>query len=117
MSSFLRLTTAVSTAVLAVCAVVVTVHLLSGGAVVRVEQLRTFDALELSTSVAARVKEQYPGTGLDWTSSPPPCPASVAIKEGVTFTCTFRDDDKSRKVRVVVKDTLSGELEVGAPTS
>ncbi|MEU4444553.1 DUF4333 domain-containing protein [Actinosynnema sp. NPDC050801] len=116
MSSFLRLTTAVSTAVLAVCAVVVTVHLLSGGAV-RVEQLRTFDALELSTSVAARVKEQYPGTGLDWTSSPPPCPASVAIKEGVTFTCTFRDDDKSRQVRVVVKDTLSGELEVSAPTS
>ncbi|MDT7785516.1 MAG: hypothetical protein QOF58_3935 [Pseudonocardiales bacterium] len=115
----LRAVTALSTTVTAVCAVAVAVHLISTDMTVRVEQLRTFDSVELSSNVADLVREQYPDSGVNgWSRDFPPCTGSVAIKEGVTFTCTFTSskDGRKKKVRVVVKDTFSGELEVGAPT-
>jgi hypothetical protein len=84
-----------------------------------VEQLRTFDRKELSRDVYDLAMERYPDSGVSgWTGDLPPCPGSVAIKEGVTFTCTFTSTKTGQKarVRVVVKDTFSGELEVAAPT-
>lgn len=115
----LRAVTAVSTAVTAVCAVAVAFHLILTDVTVRVEQLRTFDRKELSSDVYDQVMERYPHSGVTgWTGDSPPCPGSVAIKEGATFTCTFTvtKSGQRAKVRVVVKDTYSGELEVAAPT-
>ena len=119
MQTYLRAVTALSAVVTAACAVAVAFHLISTDMTVRVEQLRTFDRMELSREVYALVSKQYPNSGLGgWSSDAPPCPPSVAIKEGVTFTCTFTyaDNGKGKKVPVLVKDTFSGELEVGAPT-
>ena len=115
----LRAVTAVSTAVTAVCAVAVASYLISTDVTVRVEQLRTFDRKELSRDVYDQVVERYPNSGVNgWSADLPPCPGSVAVKEGVTFTCTFTfsKTGTTHKVRVVVKDTYSGELEVSAPT-
>jgi hypothetical protein len=120
MSTFLRAVMALSTAVTAVCAVVLTVHFTSADTGVQVDQLRTFDSKELAYRVFWQIAEQNPGLGLRMSSAPDmpmrECPPGVAIKRGVTFTCTFDHDGKRLKVRVVVKDTYSGELEVGTPT-
>lgn len=118
MQTYSRAVTALSAAVTAACAVAVAFHLISTDMTVRVEQVRTFDRVELSREVYDLMVEQYPNSGLDgWSSDALPCPPSVAIKEGVTFTCTFTytKDGQKKKVPVLVKDTYSGELEVGAP--
>jgi hypothetical protein len=120
MLTFLRAATALATVVTAVCAVVLTLHLTSADTAVRVDQLRTFDSKELTYRVYRLVTEQYPGTGLSLSSTEGmpmvECPIGVAIKEGVTFTCTFNAHSGRRKVRVFVKDAYSGELEVSEPT-
>ncbi|MCC8249590.1 DUF4333 domain-containing protein [Saccharothrix luteola] len=119
MPIYLRVTMALSAVVTAVCAVVLTVAVLSGNATVRLEQLRTFDRMELSHKVFDQLHEQHPDTGITgWSGGEDsaPCPGHIAIKEGVTFTCTFIDDGRERKVRVYIKDTDSGDLEVGPPS-
>jgi hypothetical protein len=117
MSTFLRAVTALSAAVTAVCAVVLTLHLTLADSSVRVEQLRTFDAVSLSRTVFNALAERRTGLGLTMNSDNPPCPATVAIKEGVRFTCTFTIHDGTKMtVPAIVKDTYSGELEVGTPT-
>ncbi len=117
MPIYSRVVTAVSAVVTAVSAVVLAVVVMSGNATVRVEQLRTFDRLELSNTVWDQVRERYPDSGVGgWSRDDPPCPGSVAIKEGVRFACTFENDGKKRTVPVYVKDTYSGEVEVSAPT-
>lgn len=118
MPIYLRVTMALSAVVTAVCAVVLTVAVLSGNATVRVENLRTFEPVDLSGEVLDLLGERYPGSGVSgFDHDAPPCPASVAIKEGVTFTCTFRGESGRRMdVAVRVTDTYSGALEVGEPT-
>ena len=119
MPIYLRVTMALSAVVTAVCAVVLTVAVLSGNATVQLEQLRTFDRMELSDKVFDQLREQHPDSGITgWSGgdSSAPCPGHIAIKEGVTFTCTFIDDGRERKVRVHIKDTDSGDLEVGPPS-
>lgn len=116
MQTYSHAVTALSAVVTAACAVAVAFHLISTDMTVRVEQVRTFDRVELSGEVYDLVVEQYPNAGLGgWSGNEPPCPPSVAIKEGVTFTCTFTNNGKKKKVPVLVKDTYSGKLEVGAP--
>lgn len=113
MPTFLRAATALSAVVTALCAVVLTVVVVSGHATVPVEQLRTFDQAVLADTVFDQVWEKYPDSGI---SGPRTCPGHVAVKEDVTFTCTFGESRNAKKVRVRVVDTYSGELEVGAPT-
>ncbi len=118
MPTSLRLVVVLSTAVTAICATVLTIALISGNASVRLEQLRTFDRLELSAAVLDLVVDQYPDSGINgFDHGSPPCPASVAIRSGVTFTCTFMGNGLERKVPVTVKDTYSAELEIGAPNT
>lgn len=114
MPIFLRAVTALSTAVTAICAVTVAVLLISTNMTVRVEQLRTFDRAELSKEVMDLVVEQHPNSSIGWSGTPP-CPPSVAIQEGVKFTCAFTSNGQKKKVPVLVKDTYSGELEISAP--
>ncbi|MFE9748383.1 hypothetical protein ACFYOT_26050 [Saccharothrix saharensis] len=117
MPTLLRVVTALSAVVTAVCAVVVAVVVVSGNAVVRVEQQRTFEPVDLSRRVLDLVVDRHPGSGISgFDHSAPPCPSSVAVVEGTTFTCTFSgrlglDTD----VEVRVTDTDSGALEVGEP--
>ncbi|WP_367135714.1 DUF4333 domain-containing protein [Saccharothrix sp. HUAS TT1] len=97
---------------------ILTIALISGNASVRVEQLRTFDRVELSNAVLDLVVEQHPDSGISsFSHSSLPCPASVAVKSGVKFTCAFAGEGGlKKKVPVTVKDTYSAELEIGAPT-
>lgn len=121
MPAFLRAVMALSTAVTALRAVVLTPHLTLADTTVRVDQLRTFDSTELSYRVFHLVNEQYPNTGISSPTSTPgvpmnECPTGVAIKNGVTFTCAFDAGGREVAVRVLVEDAYSGELEVDAPT-
>ncbi|NUT53092.1 MAG: DUF4333 domain-containing protein [Saccharothrix sp.] len=120
MPTFLRAVTALAAAVTAVCAVVLTLHLTSADAGVRVDQLRTFDNRELTYRVYHLYVDKYPGSGLSLTSSVDmpmdECPVGVAIKEGVTFTCAFDGPGGKVEVRVTVKDSYSGELDVSMAT-
>jgi len=119
MQIFLRAATALSAVVTAACAVVVAVVVVSGNATVRVDQLRTFDRVELSAEVFDLTREQFPDWevhGWSGSGNGAPCPGHIAIREGTTFTCTFTEDNQDHEVPVRVKDSYSGELEVGAPT-
>ncbi|MFD0202588.1 MULTISPECIES: DUF4333 domain-containing protein [Saccharothrix] len=119
MQMLLRAVTAASAVVTAVCAVVVAVVVVSGNATVRVDNLRTFDRMELSSAVYDLARDRYPGWGVSgWSGGPnnAPCPGYVAIREGTTFTCTFEDEGKQWTVPGHVKDSYGGGLEVGEPT-
>ncbi|MDU0294233.1 hypothetical protein [Saccharothrix longispora] len=110
--------TAASSVVVALCAVVLTPHLTIDGGL-QVEQLRTSNREALSTTVFDAVTDRYPNTVNG--SSPHSCPADVAIKKGVVFTCTFTDnqltgDNKEVKAFAQAEDSHSGAVSVETPT-
>lgn len=118
MQMFLRAVTALSAVVTAACAVIVAVVVVSGNATVQVDNLRTFDRMELSSEVFDLGRARHPGWRVSgWSGGPnnAPCPGYVAIREGTTFTCTFEDEGKKWTVRGHVKDSYGGELEVDEP--
>ncbi len=101
---------AVSSVVVAACAVAVTIKVLSTG-IISVEQPRVLDqaSLERQVSDSIRGLRTDPVAGLA-------CPASVVVKVGTKFTCRFLDGVNPNTVLVeVVSD--HGEITVGAAGS
>ncbi|MFF3947084.1 DUF4333 domain-containing protein [Streptomyces sp. NPDC001902] len=94
--SFARTVIALSLAVVAACAVVVTIKVAQGP--ISVEPPRVLDQEALEKQVAGEaggLKKDNPGAFVD-------CPLSVVVKEGTTFDCTVYGDTNPETVQVEI---------------
>ncbi|MFE9614047.1 DUF4333 domain-containing protein [Streptomyces sp. NPDC006012] len=105
--SFARTVMALSSVVIAVCAVVVTVYVTTLDPV-PVEPPRVLDqaALEKQVAGAAGGLKKTPWARVD-------CPLSIVVKDGTEFDCTVYGDTNPKRVTVEILDD-QGKLTVQA---
>ncbi|MEV5539649.1 DUF4333 domain-containing protein [Saccharopolyspora shandongensis] len=103
--NFARNVMAVSSVVVAACAVAVTIKVLSTD-IISVEQPRVLDqaALERQVSDEIRGLREEPVDRLA-------CPASVVVKVGNEFNCRYWDGPNPKQVRVEITND-QGEISV-----
>lgn len=105
--NFARTVVAVSSVVVAACAVAVTIKMMTTE-IVSVEAPRVLDQAALERQVAGEVRG-FREEPVDRMA----CPASVVVKVGNQFSCRFLDGYNEKEVLVeVVSD--QGEISVGS---
>ncbi|MFD9704714.1 DUF4333 domain-containing protein [Lentzea sp. NPDC059081] len=111
MSRSAQFALAASAVVVAVCAVVLTVKVLTSSDLpVVARQEMTFDSAALAKRVERVLHDR---SDLPGSSSEMSCPEHVAIRVGNAFGCSILHNDKVKTVRVVVTDAEAGLIEVG----
>jgi hypothetical protein len=102
---FVRVAVAVSSLVVAVCAVVVTVKVASSGGI-SVRPERVLDATALEKQVADEA------TSLTGSAGQVECPLSVVVAVNTTFQCRYSDRDNNPHWATVTIVDDQGKLEI-----